>query len=287
MHKTKFISQFHSNHVLFDGLWIDMNEPSNFLDGSVDGCPTSSLEDPPFIPMGAHGGHWLGDNASEWPDLAISIPGILQFSIFGIPLVGADICGFNGNTTQELCTRWQQLGAFYPFSKNHNSLDSIVDNNTWDLDTQFMWGSALLISPVLTESTSSVKAYFPEGRCFNFRTGIEIVTTGQQTVLQAPYGYIPLHVRGGSVIPMQTPNTTTAQSLMNNYTLLIAPDGTGSASGYLYLDDGESLNTDLDNGFTLLQFTLNNSIFTRTVLSSGYTGADKAVVDVGKQTMLG
>ncbi|KAL5494209.1 hypothetical protein EMCRGX_G015493 [Ephydatia muelleri] len=203
---------------------------------------------------GAHGGHWLGDNASERPDLAISIPGILQFSIFGIPLVGADICGFNGNTTQELCTRWQQLGAFYPFSKNHNSLDSIVDNNTWDLDTQFMWGSALLISPVLTESTSSVKAYFPEGRWFNFRT---------------------------------TPNTTTAQSLMNNYTLLIAPDGTGSASGYLYLDDGESLNTDLDNGFTLLQFTLNNSIFTRTVLSSGYTGADEAVVDVGKQTMLG
>ena len=48
------------------------------------------------------------------------------------------------------------------------------------------------------------------------------------------------------------------QSRKNNYTLLIAPDGTGSASGYLYLDDGESLNTDLDNGFTLLQFTLSD-----------------------------
>ena len=46
---TSQISQFHSN-VQFDGLWIDMNEPSNFVDGSMDGCPISSFEVPPFVP---------------------------------------------------------------------------------------------------------------------------------------------------------------------------------------------------------------------------------------------
>jgi alpha-glucosidase (family GH31 glycosyl hydrolase) len=67
-----------------------------------------------FSGTGHYAGHWLGDNSATFQDLYRSISGMLTFNILGIPLVGADICGFQGHTETELCTRWVQLGAFYP-----------------------------------------------------------------------------------------------------------------------------------------------------------------------------
>ncbi|KAK0393144.1 hypothetical protein QR680_000074 [Steinernema hermaphroditum] len=192
----------------FDGMWIDMNEPSNFdtnseTDKTMLQCPKSGpdahLDMPPyqtrnvyqwpegtrlstktlcmfartardtqnfydtkclygwseskstikalsattgqrgavitrstFPSSGRYTGTWLGDNTSRWPDLRTSVIGVMEFNMFGIPYVGADICGFNGNTTEELCLRWHQLGAFHSFMRNHNSINQIPqDPGMW------------------------------------------------------------------------------------------------------------------------------------------------------------
>ena len=73
---------------------------------------------------GMFGYHWLGDNYSQWEQLRYALSGVMSFQIFGIPMVGADVCGFHNNTEPELCARWLQSGIFYPFFRNHNDIGS-------------------------------------------------------------------------------------------------------------------------------------------------------------------
>lgn len=92
-----------------------------------------------FAGSGAHHAHWEGDNFSQWWSMAQSIADMLTLNMYGIPLVGGDICGFLDDTTEELCGRWMQLGAFYPFSRNHNGLNSIPQE-------PYQWPSVAAIS---------------------------------------------------------------------------------------------------------------------------------------------
>lgn len=89
-----------------------------------------------FAGSGKWAGHWGGDNYSLWAFLYFSIPQALSFSIFGFPMFGVDTCGFNGNTDHELCSRWMQLSAFFPFYRNHNVRGAISQE-------PYVWSSVI------------------------------------------------------------------------------------------------------------------------------------------------
>ncbi|XP_047550341.1 probable maltase-glucoamylase 2 [Lutra lutra] len=361
-------------NLKFDGLWIDMNEPSNFVDGSVRGCSDEILNNPPYMPYlesrekglssktlcmeseqilldgsrvrhydvhslygwaqtrptyeavqevtgqrgvvitrstfpssGRWGGHWLGDNTAVWDQLRKSIIGMMEFSLFGISYTGADICGFFGNAEYEMCVRWMQLGAFYPFSRNHNTIgtrrqDPVAwnstfemfsrkvlqtrytllpylytlmhkahvegstvirplfheftnDNETWDIDRQFMLGPALLISPVLESNTFAIPAYFPKAHWYDYSTESGNVSTGEWKILDAPLDHINLHIRGGYILPWQEPAMNTQASRQKFMGLIVALDDNGKAEGQIFWDDGQSIDTYENGNYFLANFT--------------------------------
>ncbi|KAF5861685.1 hypothetical protein ETB97_012705 [Aspergillus alliaceus] len=250
-----------------------------------------------FAGSGKWAGHWGGDNFSKWGSMYFSISQALQFSLFGIPMFGVDTCGFNGNTDEELCNRWMQLSAFFPFYRNHNVLSaipqepyrwaSVIDATkaamtiryailpyfytlfhlahttgstvmralAWEfpndpslaaIGTQFLVGPSVMVIPVLEPQVNTVKGVFPgvgHGEVWYdwySQTAVD-AQPGANTTISAPLGHIPVFVRGGSILPMQEVALTTRDARKTPWSLLTSLSRNGTASGELYLDDGESV----------------------------------------------
>jgi alpha-glucosidase (family GH31 glycosyl hydrolase) len=73
-----------------------------------------------FASSGRYASHWLGDTPRDWNFMKYTIAGIQSMNMFGIPHVGADVCGFKGNSRDdEMCARWIQLSTFYPLARSN------------------------------------------------------------------------------------------------------------------------------------------------------------------------
>uniref|UniRef100_A0A8B9JBS8 Maltase n=1 Tax=Astyanax mexicanus TaxID=7994 RepID=A0A8B9JBS8_ASTMX len=162
-----------------------------------------------FPGVGKYSGHWLGDNAANWNDIKWAIPGMLEFSLFGVPYVSMrsmrlflniyykifflslsvqpqDPAAYGADSLlvqtsiHYMNIRYTLLPYLYTlFYKSHTSGDTVVrpvmneffsDSATWTVDRQFLWGPHLLITPVLDAGVDRVRAYIPDAVWYNYET---------------------------------------------------------------------------------------------------------------------
>jgi alpha-glucosidase len=153
-----------------DGFWNDMNEPAvmgqegdTFPDvvqheweglgadhrtahnaygmqmarATVEGLKVLRPDERPFVISRSiwagtqrYNMHWLGDNRSDWASLRNTVQLALNMGLSGIAFTGPDTGGFDGTPTAELLVRWNQLGVFTPFFRNHTSKGT-KDQEPW------------------------------------------------------------------------------------------------------------------------------------------------------------
>ncbi len=157
------------------GIWIDMNEPSNFVAGAGgtvpetlptngDGVPTTMaqghnvygmyearavdegmraagprrsfvLTRAGYAGVQRHAAVWTGDAVSGWPTLRGTLPMLLGMGLSGLPFVGSDVGGYSGGASPELYARWMELGSISPFLRAHVE-KSAPDQEPWSFGTE-------------------------------------------------------------------------------------------------------------------------------------------------------
>lgn len=130
-----------------------------------------------------------------------------------------------------------------------------TDPYAMNISHQFMWGSAVLVSPRVQEDNPVVEAYFPAGQWCDLYTG-EAINLHRGGYVPLDGEKVPLHVKGGSIIPLLRPDddqTSTARKVE----LFVSPDQNGEATGFLYWDDGITYYKDMRTAPAIrLNFTL-------------------------------
>ena len=313
------------------GIWNDMNEPAVFLPPAStmplsvrhdnEGQPTDHREihnvygllmtrstheglrrlrprERPFVLTRASfaGGQryaavWPGDNVSDWPSLAQSLPTLMGLGLSGFPFVGTDIGGFAETPSAELFTRWLQLGVFHPFMRTHTTfgtpdqepwsygtrheavnrraielryellpqvyrvmweasgtglpalrplfLEFPDDPATSEMQDQAMFGSDILIAPVLREATTEREVYLPAGDWYDYWTG-RLVSGPRRLRVPVTIESIPIYVRGGAFLFRQPVVQHTGEMAGQRLSVTVYP-APHLRGRVLYEDDGESL----------------------------------------------
>jgi alpha-glucosidase len=112
------------------------------------------------------------------------------------------------------------------------------DPNVHGTDDQYMFGSDVLVAPVLREGATERGVYLPKGTWFDFWTG-RSYEGGRSHPLRVTMASIPLFIRAGAFLFRQPVVQHTGQMAGQPLTVEVYPADQSEA--WLYEDDGKSL----------------------------------------------
>lgn len=114
------------------------------------------------------------------------------------------------------------------------------DRKVWNIGNEFMFGPAILVSPVTHQGATARYVYLPPSpKWYDFWTG-DTLAGGQRFNAPAPLNQIPLYVRAGSILPMGPEVEYAAQKPGAPIDLRIYSGADGHFT--LYEDQGDTYN---------------------------------------------
>jgi alpha-glucosidase len=117
-------------------------------------------------------------------------------------------------------------------------LEYPADPKALAIHDQFLFGSSLLVAPVLREEVTERSVYLPAGDWYDFRTGHRLAGGGAPVRIGVTLESIPIFVRAGAFLFRQPVVQHTGE--MAGQPLIVEVYPAEASEARLYEDDGES-----------------------------------------------
>jgi alpha-glucosidase (family GH31 glycosyl hydrolase) len=159
--------------------------------------------------------------------------------------------------------RYQLLPYIYTFARENYEtgtplarplfFDYPTDNTLYNHSSSYLWGDAILVSPVVQAGQTTKDVYLPQGRWVYYWDD-QVYNGGQSINVATPLEIMPIFVKSGSIIPRQPIMNYTNERPLDTLMLSVYPSSIEDATFTLYEDDGQTLDYQ-SASFALTEFT--------------------------------
>lgn len=199
-------------------------------------------------------GHPSPENYARWMEFAAFVPIMRvhgELNEKRQPWVYGPVAESAARHALEL--RYELLPYIYSYERRNTEGEvGLVRPLAWEFpadpaaaaqETEWMFGDALLVAPVVTEGATTQTVYLPSGNWYDYASGKSYVgaKSVQLAVDAATWKDIPLFVRAGSIVATEPVEQYVGEHPVQEITLDIFPNE-AAATFITYDDDGTTYN---------------------------------------------